>query len=189
MMQPGVAQASPSRRGTVIGVVVWLVLIGAFLAGSTGGHFVLFFARGYTVGAWLGALILLPFFYRFLADPERQKLRANRKRVGRIRRLVLLTFGAAMAAFLSVLAPLGWLLAATWMFGEARTAIPATVLQASDYSRNRYCDQSGVLAIEGRVSSMCFEGPGAVPLLAGQTVLLGGKQSAFGLLVRHIIAR
>ena len=106
--------------------------------------------------------------------------------MGWIRRLVLFSFGATMAAWFTVLAPLGWLLAATWTFGEQRTSIPATVLQVSDYIRSRGCDQRGVVAFEGRVSSICFEGPGAVPLRANQTVLLGGKQSAFGFLVGHL---
>ena len=182
MMQFGVA----SRRRTVIGIAVWLVLIGAFLVLGAGTHFIFFFSQKYRVGAWLAALALFPFFYCFLANPERQKLRGNRKPVGRIRRLGLFCFGAAMAAGLSVLAPLGWLLAATWMFGAPRTAIPATVLQVGEYHRSRNCDQSGVLAFEGRVSSMCFEGPGAIPLRANQGVLLGGRQSPVGFLVRHI---
>lgn len=167
---------------------MWLVLIGAFLAASAGSHFVFFFSSQYRVGAWLGALILFACFYRFLANPDRQKRPADPHWAGRMRRLSLFSFGAAMAAGITVLAPFGWLLAATQTLGDTRTSVPARVLLVSDFHRGRGCDQSGVLAFEGRVASICAEGRGKLPLRANQSVLLSGKQSAFGFLVADVSA-
>lgn len=174
-----------SRHTTFVGIAMWLALIGAFLAASAGGHFVFFFSREYRIGAWLGALVLCPFFYRFIADPSRQKPLAPRSTVG-VLRLFLFSFGAAIAASITVFAPFGWLLAATWMLGEPQTSMPATLLRVSVYNPGRGCDQSGVLAFADRIASICLEGRAVLPLRASQTVLLSGKQSAFGLLVRDI---
>ena len=91
-----------------------------------------------------------------------------------------------MAASITVFAPFGWLLAATWMLGEPQTSMPATVLRVSDYNPGRGCDQSGVLAFEDRGASICLEGRGVLPFRAGQSVLLSGMQSVFGFLARDI---
>jgi hypothetical protein len=179
----------PSRHTTLAGIAMWLVLIGAFLAAISGGHFVFFFSREYRIGAALGALVLIPFFYRFIVGSSRQTMLARRSPAGVLRRRLLFAFGAAMAAAITVFAPLGWLLAATWMVGEPQVSIPATLLRVSAYNPGRGCDQSGVLAFEDRVASICLEGCGVLPFRVGQTVRLSGKQSALGFLVRGIATR
>lgn len=59
-----------SRHTTFVGIAMWLALIGAFLAASAGGHFVFFFSREYRIGAWLGALVLCPFFLPIYSRSE-----------------------------------------------------------------------------------------------------------------------
>ena len=101
---------------------MWLVLIGAFLAANSGGHFIFIFSREYRIGAGLGALVLCPFFYRYIARPSRQKPLAPRSPASVSRRLVLFSLRAAMAAAITVFAPLGWLLAAGRDVDAGRTA-------------------------------------------------------------------
>lgn len=180
-MQVGAAQASRWRVRTW-GGVMWLVLIGAMLAADS-GHFIFFYGRQYHVAAWLAALILVPYCYLWLTKQEAKQ--RNRKPIGRRRRLLLYACGAAMVAFICVLAPIGWLMAATWEFGATRTSIPATVLHAGDYHRGRGCNQDGVLAWEGHTASICLQGLAPLPVRDSQIVLVSETQSAVGLLIQH----
>lgn len=181
-MEDGAAQASRWRVRTGLGVML-LVAIGAILAMDS-GHFIFFYGRPYQVAAWLAALILFPYCYLWLTKQEARQ--RKRKPIGRLRRLLLYCFGAAMMAGMCALAPLGWVMAATWAFGATRTSIPATVLHAGDYHRGlKGCNQGGVLAWEGYTASMCLQGLGPLPLRDNQTLPVSVTQSAFGLLIRR----
>lgn len=181
MTEAGAEQASRLRRRTCIGVV-WLVLIGAWIAMGS-GNFIFFYGRQYGVAALLAALMLFPYFYWWLTRQGAKQ--RNRKPIGRLRRLVLYSFGAAMATLMCALAPVGWLLAATWAFGETRASIPAAVLHAGDYHRGRGCNQEGVIGWEGQTASLCLQGLAPLPLRDRQIVPVRVTQSAFGLLIRH----
>lgn len=182
MIEASAVPASRWRRRQRLGVV-WLVLIGAFILMVAGSHFLFAYSRQYDVVGWLAALIMLPNFYLLLTTHEAAQ--RNRKPIGRVRRVLLYCAGAAMMAGMCVMAPVGWFLAATWAFGETRTAIPATVLHAGDYHRGRGCNQEGVIGWEGQTASLCLQGLAPLPLRDRQIVPVRVTQSAIGLLIRH----
>ncbi len=177
-------------RAIVILIVLGICLPGAILEITVGSHFVFFFSRQYQSGAWWVFLLLLPIFTAVILREKVQAHLRIRYPTWWVRWLIMIPTMSIVMAGTVVIAPLGWIAAATWAVGGEKTGVPAIVLFVEPYRASaKSCDQHGTLALESFSARICFEGRAELPLQANQAVLVSGHQSAFGFFIKSMSKR
>lgn len=165
---------------TLFGVLVFL----AFSA-----NFIFFFSTQYWNVARWAYLILLPVVALAFGYKDRFHQRLSYKFPTRwVRSIFLLPLVVLSATAMLVVAPIGWVTAATWVSGEERSDIDAIVVAIeAPRSQVKGCRQHATLSIFSITHSVCVKDYfQAQPPHTGQTVLVSGKESHLGFLVQHI---
>jgi hypothetical protein len=196
LILPITALPSPTGRRRLQGFTTFgfvsVALVGAFIHLEMASHFIFFFSDQYwNVAGWvflsLLPVIALKFGHKGRIDRELR----NRYPTRWVRWIFMFPAMVLLASAMVVVAPIGWIAAATWAFGEERSDINAIVVSVETArSTGKGCKQRATLKIFSTTHAVCvrdhFQG---APPLAGQTILVRGRESHFGFLVQQITSK
>lgn len=174
----------PMLVGGVLATFVGLLIFIAF-----SDNFIFFFSAQYWSFARWVYLILLPVIAIAIGYKGRfHKHFSYRYPTRWVRSIFLFPLLVMFAAAIPVVAPIGWVTAATWVSGVERSDIDAIVVAVeSPRSQVKGCPQRATLRIFSITHSVCVKDYfQANPPYTGQAVLVGGKESHFGFLIQHV---
>lgn len=182
-------QPQPNRwlRIIVLAAMVF-VLLGSFMQLVVGSRFLFFFAPQYNHAGWWTFLCLLPVFAILTLTNERFTGHIRARYPTRwVRRLFMYPLAIALFAGMVVVAPLGWLAAASWAFGNESNLVPARVVSVEEYRPRRGCNQRATLSILSTEATVCLaDHYSGLPLKAYQEVAVNGRVISFGFFIGHI---
>lgn len=189
---PSVTHPQPNRwLLAIVLVVLAFVLLGSFMQLVAGSRFVFFFASQYKHAGWWVFLCLLPVFAILMLTKERftSQLRA-RYPTRWFRWLFMYPLTVALLAGMVVVAPLGWLAAAVWAFGNESASVPARVLSVEEYRSRKGCDQHATLSILSTEATICLaDHYTGMALKANQEVAVSGQALSFGFFIGQITTK
>jgi hypothetical protein len=176
----------------LLGFVGGVAFVGALIFLAFSPRFIFFYSAHYwKVAGWV-YLFLLPVVAMAIGYKGRFHQHLSYRCPTRwVRSIFLFPLVVLLAAATLVVAPVGWVSAATWVAGVERSDIDAIVVSIEvPLSQRKGCRQHATLSIFSITHSVCvgdyFQGE---PPHAAQAVLVGGQESHFGFLIQRITPR
>lgn len=169
-----------------------IVLIGAFICLASSSRFIFFFSKQYwNVAGWLFLLLLPPIGFVLRYKGRFDRVARGRYPTWWVRWIIMLPLAVSFASAALIAAPVGWIAAATWALGEQRSDIKSVVVSVeAARSTGKGCKQRATLIIYSVTHTVCVGDhfDGATPL-AGQAVLVHGRESYAGLFIQQITGK
>jgi hypothetical protein len=181
--RPVTASRGPQRLAVAVFAIA---LAGTLLALVLMDRFVFHYAAQYrSIGGWVFLLLLPGLACVALSATQYRAHLRQRYPTALIRRFVMWPLSVTLAAGALVVAPLGWLGALAWAFGEPQPALAATVSAVEDYRASRKgCKQHMTLNIAARKVSVClakhYHGPAPLP---GQRLSVATDAVSYGYII------
>jgi hypothetical protein len=149
-------------------------------------RFVFHYAAQYrSIGGWVFVLLLPVMTVVTLSATQYRVQLRKRCPTALLRRLVMWPLSVTFCAGALVVAPLGWLGAFAWAFGEPQLPLAATVSAVEDYRASRKgCRQHMTLDIDARKVTVClakhYQGPAPLP---GQRLSVASDAVSYGYII------